>query len=149
VRRWRTLATFIASSAILKNTATTSFSAHLALLWSAASQQFGIALQSNPRQRGAMRDDDLPGRLGEMIRYGRVTAVDLAAARVMVELGDLSTTPIRWITPAAGDTRIWSPPTIGEQVIVMAPDGDIAGAIAVRGIFRASRQWPEGAHPVR
>ncbi len=80
-----------------------------------------------------MRDDDIPGQLGDLIRYGKIASVDLAAARVGVSFGDADTGPIRFLTGGAGGTRVWSRPKVGEQVIVLCPGGDVAGAIALRG----------------
>ncbi|MES2339586.1 MAG: phage baseplate assembly protein V [Pseudomonadota bacterium] len=79
-------------------------------------------------------DDDIPGQLGELIRHGRIASVDLAAGRITVALGDLESGPIRFFTGGAGGTRVWSRPKIGEQVTLFAPEGDIAGAIAMRGM---------------
>lgn len=80
-----------------------------------------------------MRDDDLPAGLGEL-EYGRILSVDLVSGRVVVAIGDVETQPIRWFTGGSGGTRFWSRPKIGEQVMVVAPSGDIAGANALRGL---------------
>lgn len=77
-----------------------------------------------------MADDDTH----DMIRYGKVVSIDLAAARCVIETGDIETQPIKWLELRAGRTRTWSPPSIGEQVILLCPGGDIAGAIAIRGV---------------
>ena len=81
-----------------------------------------------------MHDDDLPDRLGDLARYGSIASVDLAAGRVTVAIGDVETQPIRWATGGSGGTRIWTRPKVGEQVMVLSPEGDIAGAIALRGL---------------
>ena len=81
-----------------------------------------------------MGEDDLSGRLGELIRYGTVASVDLVARRVIVRAGEIETDDIRWLATAAGKTRAWSPPSVGEQVLLLCPEGDIAGAIALRGV---------------
>lgn len=80
-----------------------------------------------------MRDDDLPAGLGELT-YGRIASVDLAAGRIVVDLGDVRTQPVRWFTGGSGGTRTWSRPDVGEQVMLLAPGGDIAGAVALRGL---------------
>ena len=36
----------------------------------------------------------------------------------------------------SGETRIWSPPSIGEQGVLFSPEGDIGGAIFLPGITR-------------
>lgn len=80
-----------------------------------------------------MREDDLPGRVGELIRHGSIASVDLSAGLITVALGDIETQPLRFFTGGAGGTRVWSRPKVGEQVTLFAPDGDLAGAIAMRG----------------
>lgn len=87
------------------------------------------------------RPEDIPADLGELLRIGTVTEVDLAQARCRVRYGDPddesggAVTPwVRWLTPRAGQTRVWSPPSVGEQVLLFAPDGQIGAAIALPGI---------------
>ena len=81
--------------------------------------------------------DDIPATLGEL-RYGTIASVDLASARCTVAAGDLTSGPVRWIEVRAGATRTWSPPTIGEQVLLICPEGDLAAGIVLRGIFSAA-----------
>ena len=77
--------------------------------------------------------EDLPPPGGELIRFGSVASVDLAAARCTVRVGDLESGPIRWIENRAGATRTWSPPSVGEQVVLLCPDGELEAGIALRG----------------
>jgi phage baseplate assembly protein V len=97
-------------------------------------------------------DDALEG----LIRYGQVASVDLAAGRCVVSTGDVLTQPIRWIELRAGRTRSWSPPSPGEQILLLCPGGDTAGAIALRGVSSAAHppigdptreliEFPDGA----
>lgn len=86
-------------------------------------------------------EEDIPPDWSTLVRLGTVTAVDLAAARCVVRFGDpddddggTETPPIRWLMFRAGKTRVWSPPSVGEQVILLTPDGQLAAAIAVTGI---------------
>lgn len=99
-------------------------------------------------------DDD--GALEGLIRYGQVASVDLAAGRCVVASGDIVTQPIRWIEIRAGKTRTWSPPSAGEQVLLLCPGGDPAGGIALRGVSSAAHppicdatreliEFPDGA----
>lgn len=76
------------------------------------------------------RDNSAP--IGELIRFGRVAEVD--GGRVVVETGDVRTDRIRWIERRAGETRTYSPHSVGEQVLLICPDGDIEGAVAIGGI---------------
>lgn len=87
--------------------------------------------------------EDIPLDPATLIRLGVIASVDLAAARCIVRCGDPEegetlTPPIRWIMPRCGNTRIWSPPTVGEQVVLLCPDGEIGAGVALTGIIRDS-----------
>ncbi|MGE5563129.1 MAG: phage baseplate assembly protein V [Bacillota bacterium] len=74
--------------------------------------------------------------LDEMVRFGTIADVDLSTGHCTVDTGDVQTQAIRWQEVRAGDTRTWSPPTVGEQVILLCPGGQIEGAIALRGVHQ-------------
>jgi len=86
--------------------------------------------------------EDIPADLASLIRLGTVVSVDLAEARCVVRFGDpddpapAQTGPIRWLTPRAGLTRVCSPPSVGEQVLLVCPDGQIGAAVAITGIVQ-------------
>ena len=86
--------------------------------------------------------EDIPADIASLTRIGTVTHVDLGEARCIVRFGDPDddepgeTPPIRWLAPRAGLTRIWSPPSVGEQVLLFCPDGQLGAAIAVTGIVQ-------------
>jgi phage baseplate assembly protein V len=91
----------------------------------------------------AAAPEDIPLDPAAMNRVGVVASVDLATARVTVLYGDpdgeeVESPPLRWLMPRSGDTRIWSPPSIGEQGLILAPEGDIAGAVFLPGLTRDS-----------
>lgn len=95
------------------------------------------------------QQEDIPADLSELIRIGAVASVDLATGRCTVRYGNPDeedggavTPPIRWLAMRAGATRAWSPPSIGEQAIVLAPDGQLAGGIALLGIYSDARPAP-------
>ena len=86
--------------------------------------------------------EDIQPDVAEIVRIGSVLSVDLAEARVIVRYGDpdddapAETPPIRWLCGRAGLTRTWSPPSEGEQVLLLSPDGQFANAIALAGIVQ-------------
>lgn len=95
------------------------------------------------------QQEDIPADLSELIRMGTVATVDLAAGRCTVRYGNpddddggAETPPIRWLALRAGKTRAWSPPSVGEQAIVLAPDGQIAAAVAIIGVYSAAFPAP-------
>lgn len=87
------------------------------------------------------------GHLGDLIRFGAIASVDLAAARCTVSAGDLTTGPIRWIEARSGATRSWSPPSVGEQVLLICAEGEIAAGVALRGI--ACSAFPPAGNALR
>lgn len=84
---------------------------------------------------------DKPTDASELIRYGTISSVDLDAATCRAQLDeDSETGDIAWLESRMGKTRIWSPPSIGEQVILLCPEGELSAAIALRGV--KSDQYP-------
>lgn len=85
--------------------------------------------------------EDTPTDPDQLIRFGTVASVDLGAGRCVVDLDDDSASPpIRWIEMRMGRTRTWSPPSEGEQVVLLCPAGEIGAAVALRGL--ASDAFP-------
>jgi len=86
--------------------------------------------------------EDIPADIAELIRLGTVVEVDLEQALCRVRYGDpddeepAETGWIRWLASRAGETRIWSPPSAGEQVILLCPDGQIGAGVALCGIVQ-------------
>jgi phage baseplate assembly protein V len=71
-----------------------------------------------------------------LIRFGTIASVDLAAKRCTVTIDDdFETPPLRWIAARMGKTRVWSPPSAGEQVVLLCPGGEIAAAVALTGLI--------------
>ena len=80
-----------------------------------------------------------------MIRIGTVAAVDHAAHRVRVQSGALLTDWLKWRTARAGATRTWCPPTVGEQVMILSPSGELANGIVLPSIFSDAHDAPSDA----
>lgn len=74
--------------------------------------------------------------ISNLIRIGTVFAVDLTTrpAKVRIASGDLETNWLPWLERRAGTTRTWDPPTEGEQVLLLCPDGDPAGGVVLMGL---------------
>lgn len=85
--------------------------------------------------------------LANLARTGRVEQVRTAApAACRVRTGDLLTTWVPWLALAAGGqagARHWRAPQVGEQVLLIAPGGDLAQAVALVGLY--STDMPQGA----
>jgi phage baseplate assembly protein V len=85
--------------------------------------------------------EDKPTDPGQMIRLATIKSVDLENGLCVVSIDDESETgPVKWMERRAGDTATWSPPTIGEQVVLLCPDGEISGAVVLGGL--SSENFP-------
>jgi phage baseplate assembly protein V len=89
-----------------------------------------------------MIDTDPHQLAGDMLRLGTVESIDLAGALCRVRVGEIVTGDIPWLSPGAGDTRIWCPPSVGEQVLLICPDGDEEAGIAAGGLYCDARPAP-------
>lgn len=93
-------------------------------------------------QIAAMEDEeDINGLIGQLIRKGVIKSVDLAAGLAVIESGEIVSPPLPWVEAYAGLFRSWSPPSEGEQVVLLCPEGDIEGGIILRGL--TSDQFPK------
>jgi len=83
------------------------------------------------------RIGELERRLSNTIRPGKVLEADYAKARLRVTMGDNTSAWLPWLTSRAGEDRTWHAPEVGEQVIVMAPGGELsAGYVMPGGVYK-------------
>jgi len=92
--------------------------------------------------------EEVDRRVNNMMRPGRITEVDPAQGLVKVaysqdEEGTDVTSPwIPW-TERAGAIKTWSPPSVGEQVNMFSPSGDISThSWIMHGGFSDANQQP-------
>lgn len=90
---------------------------------------------------------DLARRLDNLIRPGVVAHVDHAKALCRVRSGDLLTDWLPWLEPRAGTTRTWSPPTVGEQVLLLCPCGEVGAGWVLRAGYTTAHPAPSNAAP--
>jgi phage baseplate assembly protein V len=83
---------------------------------------------------------ELERRLSNLVRLGNVTQVDYPKARVRVDIGGNTTAWLPWISQRAGNDKVWHPPDIGEQVVIISPSGELAaGVVLPGGIYKQDR----------
>lgn len=87
---------------------------------------------------------DLARRLDNLLRLGTIAEVNHAQALCRVKSGGITTGWLPWIERRAGTTRTWSPPTVGEQVIVFSPSGEPAAGVVLAGLYTAAHDQPSG-----
>ncbi|EIZ77776.1 putative baseplate assembly protein V (gpv) [Novosphingobium sp. Rr 2-17] len=88
------------------------------------------------------RSSDPEQLTGEVIQLGTVASVDHGAATCTVEIGDLVTGDLPWLAARAGNVRIWSSPSIGEQCAVLCPEGDLANGLVLLGVWSDANPAP-------
>ncbi|WP_313228558.1 phage baseplate assembly protein V [Sphingobium yanoikuyae] len=81
------------------------------------------------------RYSDPEAAAGEVLRLGTIASVDLANATCTAQSGDIVTGDIPWFAQRAGNVRAWSPPSVGEQCLILAPEGDLAAALVIVGLY--------------
>lgn len=81
-------------------------------------------------------------QIANMIRIGVVTAVDLVNALVTVDAGGMDSDWLPWIAARAGSTSEWSPPTVGEQCVLLSPYGDMGQGVVMLGLYQTSQPAP-------
>ena len=88
--------------------------------------------------------------MGDLAREGMVTSVDLKAGTARVQFAaELETGDLPWLAPRMGNTRLWAPPSVGEQVLVICPEADGARGIIIGSLASDTRPNPadhEGLH---
>jgi phage baseplate assembly protein V len=91
-------------------------------------------------------EPDTVGDVSQILRMARVVSVDRAQATCIVAVGDpdgdgeVESDGIPWMVAKAGETIVWSPPSEGEQGLLLCPDGDIAQGVFLAGAY--STQFP-------
>lgn len=77
---------------------------------------------------------ELSRLLQNLIRLGTIAEVNHGARRCRVQTGELLTQWLPWFERRAGDVTTWSPPSIGEQCMIISPSGDISSGIVFVGL---------------
>lgn len=82
---------------------------------------------------------ELDRRLANIIRFGKVSEIDVDAFKVKVDIGTDEAAQVTewlpWLTRRAGDDTTWDPPDVGEQVIIFSPGGELDQGIVGPSLF--------------
>ena len=81
---------------------------------------------------------DIQRRMANLFRVGKVAEVDRGAGRVKVQFGDALTAWLPWMTGRAGAVKDWNPPSVGEQVCVCSPMGEIEAGFIMPGSINST-----------
>uniref|UniRef100_A0A3B0IVR8 Gp5/Type VI secretion system Vgr protein OB-fold domain-containing protein n=1 Tax=Wolbachia endosymbiont of Aleurodicus dispersus TaxID=1288877 RepID=A0A3B0IVR8_9RICK len=86
---------------------------------------------------------ELQRKLANIVRIGVIKEIDYDKAKVRVQIGELLTDYLPWITSKAGKDRDWSPPDIDEQVMIFSPLGELSLGVVLGGIYQEKYAAPE------
>ena len=88
---------------------------------------------------------DLERRLASVVRFATITAVDAGNATARVTFGgETSSAWLRFSSGRSGGARVWSPPAVGEQVLVFSPSGDTGQGVIMGSLPSAAFPAPSG-----
>ncbi len=85
---------------------------------------------------------ELDRRISNLIRLGTIDQADYATAKVRVKAGDILTGWIPWVNQRAGGDVSWHAPEVGEQVLILAPSGELNQGVVLTGLFQAAHAQP-------
>ncbi|MEG9862936.1 MAG: phage baseplate assembly protein V [Flavobacteriales bacterium] len=86
---------------------------------------------------------ELARKLSNIIKPGTVQEADYKKARLKVKAGELLTAWLPWLTTRAGNNKTWWAPEVGEQVLLLCPDGNPAQAWILPAGFTQDHAAPE------
>ena len=90
---------------------------------------------------------DILRKIANMIRIGTIAEVDHASQTARVSSGDLTTDFLPWCAGRAGKRSDWSPRTIGEQVILVCPQGETTRGFILGAYYSKANPPPDlGEH---
>jgi phage baseplate assembly protein V len=76
---------------------------------------------------------DLQRRMANLFRVGKITEVNNTTGRVKVSFQGVTSAWIPWMTTRAGAVKEWNPPSVGEQVCVCSPSGELGAGFVMPG----------------
>lgn len=92
---------------------------------------------------------ELERRLLRLVQVGVVVDADYPGKRVLVQIGERESQWLRWTAHRAGADRAWWAPTVGEQVLVFAPNGEALAAVAGDSLYQEDFDAPADDPEIR
>lgn len=79
---------------------------------------------------------DLQRRLANLITFGSISQVNYQNAKARVKIGEIETTWLPWVM-RDGNDKNWHGIDVGEQIIILAPSGDLNQGIILPSICKS------------
>ncbi|SPL65351.1 phage baseplate assembly protein V [Ochrobactrum soli] len=80
-------------------------------------------------------------RQNNMFREGVVKEVDYENGTVIVTAHGIDSPPTSW-SEQAGDINEWTPPSVGQRVMLVSPDGELSKSFIIKGGFTDDTPQP-------
>jgi phage baseplate assembly protein V len=103
-------------------------------------------------QRGArtgdLQDPDtarLHHQVSNLIHRGLVVSVDLTKAVATVQVGEVQTAPLPWLTLRAGGDITWWAPEAGEHVAILCPGGSLSQGVIIGSLYSGVKPAPSNS----
>jgi len=115
-------------------------------------QRPALAISPPAPNHGRMQTEltELTRRLDNLIRIGTVSAIDLTGTIPLCRVlsGNLETDWLVWAVARAGSARSSHAPSLGEQVIVLSPSGELGAGLVIACLNSDAYPTPDH-HPTR
>ncbi len=76
-------------------------------------------------------------QMNNMFREGTVKEVDFEKGTAIVDASEVESKPSPWLTQA-GSINEWTPPSVGQRVVLVSPSGDLGKSFIMPGGFTDS-----------
>ncbi len=92
---------------------------------------------------------ELERRMANIVLTGTIIEADYSIARVRVKAGEIETGWLPWITQRASKDSDWWAPEVGEQVLLLCPNGSPELGVVQPAIYQTAHPAPESNENVR
>jgi phage baseplate assembly protein V len=96
-------------------------------------------MRTDPQSNFDLREAER--RIANLIQFGVIAEI-VSGGRARVQIGELLTAPLYWLSPRSGNRKDWHPPAVGEQVLVLCHNGDPSQGVIVASLGSAANPNP-------
>jgi phage baseplate assembly protein V len=86
---------------------------------------------------------EIERRLASMVKVGVISAVDHAGKKIRVEAGGMNSAWLPWPVDQGRNFKRWRPLRAGQQVVMVAPSGELAQASVIGMLYSSSLDAPD------
>lgn len=87
---------------------------------------------------------DLERRLAALVKIGKIEVVDHEKRQIKVAAGGMSSAWLPWPCEIGRNFKRWRPLRVSQQVVMIAPSGELAQAVVVGMLYSGDLDAPSG-----